>query len=262
MRLDQLYKLMARAKREGALPSGDLPNVLEWDVSGTCQTPVRRLEHARGESRDVQTPKWRHNPGSASLIMTVPCRKCEACMRFKAQQWYFRAREELRRAPRTWFGSLTMSPENHFRCLLEVSQKLRDGGTLPSDINDAEMFRLRSAWMGARATEYFKTLRKTRDASFRYVLVTECHKSGLPHLHLLLHETDESRPVRKTTLQEEWTLGFSSFKLVDTDPRAAGYVTKYISKSMMARVRASIGYGEKRPDGTAGESRSVKRALY
>jgi hypothetical protein len=82
-------------------------------------------------------------------------------------------------------------------------------------------------------------------APLRYLLVAEAHKTGLPHYHLLIHEYSESRPIRARHLKEQWRLGFSSVKLVAQDEgnRRGGYVTKYLAKSAIARVRASVGYG-------------------
>jgi hypothetical protein len=80
-----------------------------------------------------------------------------------------------------------------------------------------------------------------------YLLVAEAHKSGLPHYHLLVHEHDESKPVRARHLKETWRLGFSDVKLVaqGEESRRAAYAAKYLTKSALARVRASVGYGTK-----------------
>jgi hypothetical protein len=80
----------------------------------------------------------------------------------------------------------------------------------------------------------------------RYLLVAEAHKSGLPHYHMLISEFEESRPVRARHLKTNWRLGFSDVKLVaqDDGTRPAAYVAKYLAKSAIARVRASVGYGQ------------------
>lgn len=90
----------------------------------------------------------------------------------------------------------------------------------------------------------WKRLRKA-GASFTYITVFERHKSGLPHVHFLLHEQGE--PVLKRTIQQQWPHGFSSVKLVSSKrgkslEAACWYVAKYLSKSMLARVRASQRY--------------------
>lgn len=239
-RLDQLHTLMARALADGATPQAGMPHRLVWDCYGTCQTPVTREIHARGEAKDNQL--WRYSPGSATLIMRVPCRKCEGCLRYKSGLWRQRARSELAAAPRTWFGSFTLSPTEHYLALCRISQRQLKRGVPLSMLDDRDLFRSRAADMGALATRYFKRLRKG-GASLRYLLVTEAHKSGLPHLHVLLHEVDPARPMRKAILQDQWPHGFSGLKLVESHACGAAYVTKYIAKSMVTRVRASQGYG-------------------
>lgn len=146
-------------------------------------------------------------------------------------------------------GSLTLSPEEHFLALCRISSALRQASVDIRDLDEVEVFKLRSADMGKLATLFFKKLRKAQSL-MRYILVTEAHKSGLPHLHLLVHEVSMDRPVRKALLQSKWTHGFSNFKLVEDSDRATHYVTKYVAKSMLGRVRASQHYGYQiRPQG-------------
>lgn len=82
----------------------------------------------------------------------------------------------------------------------------------------------------------------------RVCIVAEVHKDGEPHYHALIHEPDGSFPVTSRTLCDQWTLGFAKAKLVDTSEasrsKTAWYVAKYLAKSCLARVRASIGYGD------------------
>ena len=76
----------------------------------------------------------------------------------------------------------------------------------------------------------------------RYVLVAERHKDGWPHYHALVHERGPM--VTKRELQGQWKLGFTAFKLVDMSDKAVPYyVTKYLSKQALARIRASLKYG-------------------
>lgn len=229
---------MVRAYARGAVAVDGQPHVATWDVYGSCHTPVTRVFSARGEGEGY----WRYNPGHATLIARVPCRQCEGCLRFKAIHWRARARQECAWAPRTWFGTLTMRPHEHFEALCRISVSQRSKGVPLDLLNDAELFKLRAADMGKHATRYFKRLRKA-GAAVRYLLVTEAHKSGLPHLHLLVHDVRGAAPTPKRLLQGEWYHGFSSFRLVEDQSTGVGYVTKYIAKSMMARVRASLSYG-------------------
>jgi hypothetical protein len=89
---------------------------------------------------------------------------------------------------------------------------------------------------------YCKRLRK-EGCGLRYMLIIEKHASGLPHLHALMHETDS--PIRHRQLNDQWTWGFSTHKLIPSDDngKAAAYVCKYLSKEMASRVRASTQYG-------------------
>jgi len=65
-------------------------------------------------------------------------------------------------------------------------------------------------------------------------------------MHVLVHEA--LGKVTKRELEASWRSGFSHWRLVPVgDTRAAAYVTKYLTKSALTRVRASQRYG--RPDG-------------
>lgn len=107
---------------------------------------------------------------------------------------------------------------------------------------------------------------------------TNVELRGRPHYHILIHETElgslvdgnpldilsgldrsgewEARYYKlggqskrgcfvtdEAFLRRNWTLGFTKFQLAETE-RAASYLCKYLSKSMMARVRASYRYGD------------------
>ena len=97
--------------------------------------------------------------------------------------------------------------------------------------------------IGRQFTLGFKRLRKNTGASIRFVLVAERHKSGAPHFHALIHEAVGSPPVRYADLYRDlWSLGFSKYKLAEKGH--ASYVTKYLTKSSEARVRASLRYGQ------------------
>jgi hypothetical protein len=138
---------------------------------------------------------------------------------------------EIALSCRTWFGTLTLSPEQHYLA------SIRAGST---------EFARRHKEISVDLTKYLKRLRWDSGAAFRYCLVVEAHKSGLPHYHMLLHETDPGSAVRYRTLKGQWQHGFSAWKAVDpeeVDPRMAWYAAKYLSKSSLARVRASKDYG-------------------
>ena len=124
----------------------------------------------------------------------------------------------------------------------------------------SQQFQARHQAIGPELTLFLKRVRKESAAKLRYCLVAEAHKSGLPHYHLVVHETG-GQPVRHKTLQGQWKLGFSNWKLVDINDsgKTAAYVAKYLSKSALARVRASKHYGQLgrilEPSSMIGESR-------
>jgi len=170
------------------------------------------------------------------------CRQCPQCLRTRAALWRGRARSEIADAPgRTWFGTLTLTPHWQFRAKCEArSMYARRGGVDFDRVPAKEQFTVLCRIIGREVTLYLKRLRKNSGARIRYVLVFEAHKSGDPHMHILLHEADV--PLRHKLLADQWRLGFSKFNLVQ-DTRAAAYVCKYLSKSAIARIRASVNYG-------------------
>jgi hypothetical protein len=161
----------------------------------------------------------------------------------RGRHWRLRAQQECVQAVRTWFATLTLSPEAQFKFLsvarLRLAKQGLDFDNLPSD----EQFAYRVWSISPEITRFLKRVRKQSGAKFRYILVAEEHKSGLPHFHMLLHEVSDEQPIRHHVLKSQWLLGFSVFKLIK-NPSAASYVTKYLTKSNASRVRASINYGE------------------
>ena len=180
-----------------------------------------------------------------ALILHTRCRKCETCMRLRASEWTYRAISEVREAARTWFGTLTLSPESQHLMVSRARQRLWSGGTDFDMLSPNDQFSERMREIGREVTLYLKRVRKESGAALRYIIVAEAHLSGAPHLHILVHEADIEKPVRYATLAKQWKLGFTKFKLA-RDVKAAAYVCKYISKALMARVRASQSYGKDR----------------
>lgn len=163
--------------------------------------------------------------------------------------WAIRARKECAMASRTWFGTLTVRPELHQRLLDDARLHESYQGVDFDTLGAAEKFRILANAEGKLITDFLKRIRKESSASPRYLLVTEQHKTGLPHWHILLHEQSLSSPIRKTVLERQWTAGFSHWRLINgADPDDTGkrisYVTKYVAKETLTRVRASLEYGE------------------
>ena len=184
--------------------------------------------------------------GHAYIDTAVRCRKCPPCLKARAAQWRMKAIAEISSSSRTWFGTMTLKPEEHYVVLCQASEVASAQKLTFEKLDEKEQFSRRHAIIGKALTKWLKRVRKQSGAHMRYMIVAERHKSGLPHYHCLIHEQFAYETITKRCLEGQWRLGHSFFKLVDiTDPtKTAGYVAKYLTKSSEARVRASIGYGQ------------------
>jgi len=134
-----------------------------------------------------------------------------------------RALVECQRANRTWFCTYTVAPEHRLRAdILSVGTPLQEI----------------SKWW----TKYVKRVRKQSGVLLKTLVVSEEHADGFPHLHALIHEVGpEDERVTKRALQLQWPYGFTCVRLADKDD--VRYVCKYLTKSALRRVRASVRYG-------------------
>jgi len=215
-----------------------------WDVSRDCDRPVPVTLHSRATGSLRRLKAGKPIPG-IELVMLTPCRRCLVCLRKKARLWRYRALSEIQVAPRTWFGTLNTRPDFDVWCDHVAATETRDFWSLPLE----KKFAPRVKVMGREVTKYLKRVRKNSGVPIRYLLVSEQHNSentsdwkrGRPHFHMLVHEYPNS-PMRKHFLDDAWHHGFSQWRLT-RDQEAAWYVSKYITKSNDARVRASLDYG-------------------
>lgn len=239
-------EVLRRALRSGGVRTSMM--VTEWDACGVgklkCSRPIPRTITFR--HRPLGLPIWqdvaKSIQGRMDLDLEVRCRRCPECLKARAAHWRLRMLAEIARSRRTWFATYTFRLELQYCATCEATVGVKGGsppfGELPPD----EQFAARHKHLQPYFTHYFKRIRKA-GYRLRYCLVAEAHKSGLPHYHALIHEGDD--PVPHRVLSGEWTSGFSVIKLVDTaTPKAAAYCAKYLSKSVLARVRASQRYGE------------------
>lgn len=275
MHHDQFVRLVDRALQAGA--SRKSPIRVEWDVAGNCQAPVMRELHVRPEAGDSQAesfikavqaafpgakPVGAHGPdrrrtrskhvtvkrGSKlplTLLMSLRCRKCDPCRMRRQRMWSSRAKAETQASVRTWFGTLTLNPAAHMTMLSRARVRLAQQGVDLDAEPYGEQFLQRHFECSIEITKYLKRIRKESGAKFRYLLVAEHHKSGLPHYHVLLHERD-GIGVKHRTLATQWQIGFEKWRIV-SDIREAAYLCKYLSKATVARVRASGAYGQAEP---------------
>lgn len=190
----------------------------------------------------------------------VRCRKCETCIAHRRRHWTARAIAETRASQRTWFGTLTLRPDRATWARYAAHSIAQQRGYAPHQVTEALLFRYSVEAITPELTRWLKRLRKASSARLRYLLVAEPHKSGTPHWHVLIHEHEGA--ATKRALDASWRFGFSQWRLVDVDnPRAAGYVCKYISKSLDVKIRASMRYGQDGPALAAERLIGVTRSL-
>ena len=85
---------------------------------------------------------------------------CEECLRLRAADWRMRAISEMREAGRTWFGTLTLAPEQHHIMLSRARQRLWSGGTDFDALSPHDQFMERMTEIGKEVTLYLKRVRK------------------------------------------------------------------------------------------------------
>lgn len=163
--------------------------------------------------------------------------------------WRARAFTETMCAPRTWFLTLTLSPSWRMRVLALARQRARQRHGEDFDaLSEARRFQMITDAAGPLVTKYWKRVRKERAVPLRYLLIVEQHQDGWPHFHALVHEVVPGLTLTERVLRSQWRdrHGYAEAKLVDDTNKAVRYVTKYIVKASLARVRASVDYGNPR----------------
>lgn len=258
-----------------ALSSGSLrtsavstigPTSYKWDISGKCLNPklVQITGRLPRDLREVTTggrgfrlseiPAWsprsqreyQWTPGERSrldLDLEVRCRRCRPCLKQREIQWRNRALAEVALSVRTWMGTLTLTPHEQYLLVAKAHAVCARRQVDYSELDEEERWALRVREYNRHITLWLKRVRKESRTPIRSLVVFEKHKSGDPHAHVLIHQMRVDPPVLHRTLRSQWQHGFSHFKL--TTPERTGYVCKYLSKSMLARVRASLRYGKR-----------------
>lgn len=244
---DELVGRIYDARSRGKAAQGERYGEWSVDYAGSCEAPmcIRRVS----------------DRGALLADMYVRCRRCKPCLRARMGFWLHhsmgltRATEED--GLRTWFGTLTLRPEVQAALLDRARHKWlaeqpSGSSTVPDWWDDPKCdyrFRWHRAELVREMQLYFKRLRKAGHA-FKYFVVFERHKSGLPHVHWLLHESQTA--ITKDELQKQWVHGFTKVKLVGGYDRkhkrklsaefASYYVAKYLAKEHQARQMVSLGY--------------------
>lgn len=226
----------------GRVMSRDSARDYLFDQNVRADSPDKYACTQPFEVSAIGLPSQFEGKGPLPLTLVNRCRKCANCLLHRRRLWTARAIDEIAAANRTWFGTLTVSPENRFAMMLRAERaKLRASREAFSSLGITEQFSLLSRAMGVEITLWLKRLRAAHPEPFRYLLVMEAHKDGFPHGHVLIHEG--VTPITKRKLEDQWRSGFSHWRLVGDDPRAASYVCKYLNKSALSRVRGSQRYG-------------------
>ena len=239
--LDDVYRLASKALAAGAerVSTG----VVRWNIAGNCTAPHTSRFFAR-PSRGNDT-KWivvkKTTAIPFEVILETRCRRCDNCTRYRSRLWAARASSEIQGAPRTWFGTLTLSPERQYEALTRASVKALKRGYDLAELPMREQQMLVNAAISPEITKFLKRVRSST-GPFRYCCVCETHQSGDLHYHILVHEVTEFS-ISWRDLSSQWRMGFSRFKLVSGAGKAAWYCAKYLAKSSVARVRASEDYG-------------------
>ena len=228
--------------------------IWEADFAGKCENPVfvelagrpetetreTRIDSGIKSGKPTEVPLW--------LDVQARCRKCRPCLRARRALWASRAVAELRRAPRTWFVTLTCSPREHYEMLEHARKRAAQRGRDFDALSSHERFLMRAAIIGRNLTLFLKRLRKNTKGTMRCYWTIEPHKSGLPHLHGFIHDLSLEYPIKEKAIKSAWPYGFTKVKLVedsaDASSKSAWYVSKYLAKEMSTRVRASLHYGE------------------
>lgn len=152
--------------------------------------------------------------------MTVPCRYCRSCRRWRVREWTRRSLIEGSRAKRTWFSTLTFRPYSR-----NWLRKEADGSRSEMDV----AYCLISA--------YIKRVRALSGAPLKYISSVEPHKDGSPHLHLLIFQTS-TKPVCWEDMAKSWHHGWVYAKLAN--PSLMIYACKYLTKQLQARRRIRV----------------------
>lgn len=233
----------------------DASQHISESLRGWCETPIALRRE--GEGHFQYDPKaggkvWQPN---RTLEQFLPCRKCLGCRRWKKAMWSGRAAIEFLQSHRTWFGTLTLNPDERYRARTLARVRLAREGRNFDDLSMPEQFRELLVELWPQVRNFIKRLRFGRKRvgllpmDIRYLVVSEPHKDGFPHFHILLHEQEPHPGVGRRQLEAEWRdvasdnkLGLCKFKLVQ-DVGAARYCAKYLGKYETDRIKASQHYG-------------------
>ena len=232
-------RALARKAIAGGASRGGATS-LDWDISNGCMNPgYHSVSGGKSVARHIRLGDPEGDKPTFEVRMKTKCRRCPVCLRHRGGEWAERVRKEIILSKmdgcRVWFVTFTFRPAVHLNSL----------GAL---IDDPQVWKGLAKSSSRLVTLWIKRIRK--ETPFRYCLVCEPHKSGLPHYHAVLHESQKDNEITERLMRRVWSVnGFLHAKLVnleDNEGRDVGnYVAKYLSKEMRSRVRASRFYGKR-----------------
>jgi len=141
-----------------------------------------------------------------------------------------RRRKGHRKLVERRFSSIRRSTAN-FRRLIWANL---DGGNPPALLTLTMLQELPLAASGRLLTQTFTRIRAEKGREFRYIAVPEFQKRGAVHFHCLIWGLNEEIEEERTTryFQRLWLRGFVDGLVTDGSPKLAGYLAKYLSKTM------------------------------
>lgn len=133
----------------------------------------------------------------------------------------------------------TRRPDNvrrsvsRFRRLVRSNLVPGDDATLLT-LTMLQTLPLKASW--PLLTQFFQRLRMESSTSIRYIAVPEFQKRGAVHFHALIWGLKKETIQQESTtrrIQHLWGRGFIDCINTDNSPKLAGYLSKYLSKSML-----------------------------
>lgn len=224
-------------------------------LKGWCERPLALRQEGDGHFQFAPDYKGRVYQPGRTLEQFVACRKCQGCRRWKRAMWSGRAALEFAQSHRTWLGTLTFAPDERYRVITTVRQRMSAEGGDFDALGPNDQFRELVGELWPYMRNFIKRLRRGTAGQvaleFRYLVAVEPHKDGFPHFHVLLHEQQLHPGIGRRQLEAEWRdaqtgvkLGHAKFKLVH-DVAGARYAAKYLGKYEVDRVKASQHYGQR-----------------
>lgn len=191
---------------------------------------------------DAPVPIKRYDKASVGhpgieFQMKGPCRRCPKCLFFRRCQWRDRITDELQacadKSSRSWFIVLTFDP-------IHLAGIIAESYRHPAHLSEEAKIE-RTAYRHVKG--WLKRLRKA-GGRFRYFACAEYgEETGRLHYHVLLSET-ALRTVTKRMIEGQWRSKVAYARLTYGPPaRVGAYVSKYLTKALEIRPRASLHYG-------------------